>query len=253
MYHSTAIISIFKPKPSSARAAPKLKVQPKTAVKASGKVQKPGPMVIQPIPPFNANKSKKSKPAPTRAHLGQEIAFDLLLTRCSLLIDVISHTLVAILPAPGYKAHLERLQSLKENAASPADHQSFAQSQAAFVLASALNSFGCGSVPAINSLALCILQVRALDARAASGTGDEEVEVKEEGTGALFGAFAMLQSVGQMIVGVSEFREFHYFMTANCLLIFVSPCSSVSSTAARWPTSLKPFLSSRQGSACLRC
>jgi len=50
-------------------------------------------------------------------------------------------------------------------------------------------------VPAIHSLALCMLQVKASDA------ADQDLNIKEEGTGALFGAFSVLQAVGQMIVG----------------------------------------------------
>jgi len=75
-----------------------------------------------------------------------------------------------------------------------------------FVLASSLSGMGSGMVPAVHSLALCMLQVRALDSASASATTDVDVNVvenMEEGTGALFGAFAVLQAVGQMILGVS--------------------------------------------------
>jgi len=69
-----------------------------------------------------------------------------------------------------------------------------------FVVASSLSSMGSGAVSAIHSLALCMLQVRALDNAAATVDGDLNV-VGEEGNGALFGAFAVLESVGQMIIG----------------------------------------------------
>ncbi|KAF8905118.1 major facilitator superfamily domain-containing protein [Gymnopilus junonius] len=138
------LIGFFKPKPKP--------------VNGNGKQ----PAAQQPAVP-------SKKPKPTRAQLGQEIKFDLILTKCSLCIDVLSHTLVSILPAPG---------------------------QALFVLASSLNGLGSGAVPAIHSLALCMMQVRALDANGASDTAKDE-----EGTGALFGALAVLQAVGQMILG----------------------------------------------------
>ena len=85
----------------------------------------------------------------------------------------------------------------------------FAKSQALFVTASSLTGFGSGAVPAVHSLALCMLQVRTLDAAACNVDGEDAnlVESKEEGTGALFGAFAVLQAVGQMIIGVSFFLD----------------------------------------------
>lgn len=74
-----------------------------------------------------------------------------------------------------------------------------------FVAASALGSMGSGVVPAVHSLALCMLQVRSLDAATSNDGADASmVEHREEGSGALFGAFAVLQTVGQMILGVSS-------------------------------------------------
>ena len=134
---------------------------------------------------------KGKKPKPTRAQLGQEIKFDLRLARCSLVMEMISHTLVAVLPSPSLG--LNRVQNLE-------DSNDFKRSQAMFVVASSLTGLGSGAVPAIHSLALCMMQVRGLDAKA----GQQEVDSKdEEGTGALFGALAVLQAVGQMILGVS--------------------------------------------------
>ncbi|KAH9848455.1 major facilitator superfamily domain-containing protein [Lenzites betulinus] len=57
-------------------------------------------------------------------------------------------------------------------------------SQGLFVGATAMSSFAAGLVPATNSLALCIMQARG-----------------EDGTGKLFGAFSVLQAVGQTILG----------------------------------------------------
>lgn len=90
----------------------------------------------------------------------------------------------------------------------------FAKSQALFVTASSLTGLGSGAVPAIHSLALCMLQVRALDAAATRSVDGEDanlVEGKDEGTGALFGAFAVLQAVGQMILGVSFYYKIEIF------------------------------------------
>ena len=82
-----------------------------------------------------------------------------------------------------------------------------------FVLASSLSSMGSGVVPAVHSLALCLLQVRGMDDAAignAAGEDPDVVETREGGTGALFGAFAVLQAVGQTILGVSFFSSsFH--------------------------------------------
>ncbi|PPQ64605.1 hypothetical protein CVT26_002003 [Gymnopilus dilepis] len=136
------------------------------------------------------------KPKPTRAQLGQEIKFDLTLTKCSLCIDILSHTLVTILPAPGMREHISAQAPLLTNTVGLGD-ATYKQSQAMFVLASSLNGLGSGAVPAIHSLALCMAQVRALDA--SGGVADSAKE--DEGTGALFGALAVLQAVGQMILG----------------------------------------------------
>jgi len=109
------------------------------------------------------------------------------------MVDMISHSLVTIFPSP--PLGLNRVQSLNQSS-------DFKKSQAMFVAASSLSGLGSGAVPAIHSLALCMMQVRALDAKAAAAAG--EVDSKDEGgTGALFGALAVLQAVGQMILGVS--------------------------------------------------
>lgn len=118
--------------------------------------------------------------------MAQEIQFDLFITRCSITIDILSHTLVTLSPMPTYKIH--------ELDFSTSTRQSKEPSQALFVLATSLASLGSGAVPAIHSLALCILQARALDAGETDGGAE---------AGSLFGALAVLQAVGQMILAVS--------------------------------------------------
>lgn len=163
----------------------------------SGMVEQPQPEQ-QPL-------QKGKKPKPTRAQLGQEIGFDLLLTRFSLMIDILSQTLVILCPAPALtEDHISSMQKSQ-------GQMSFAKSQAMFVVASSLSGLGSGTVPAVHSLALCMLQVRALDAAACSIDGEDNL-VEEGGTGALFGAFAVLQAVGQTILGVSVFFFLSFFM-----------------------------------------
>jgi len=145
------IIATFKPKPK----------QPKTTPTASG----------------------SKKPAPTKAHLAREIAFDLSMTRLSFVIDIVSQILVTIAPPPSYSHSL----SLRASSG---------RSQAMFVLASSLSSFGTGVAPSIQSLALLINQSRVIPEPREEG--EEECAVT---VGKLFGALAVLQAIGQMILG----------------------------------------------------
>lgn len=85
--------------------------------------------------------------------------FDFNLLRASLTVDLLSHILVA-LSAPDSSA-------------------------AMFTIFTSLSSFGAGVDPALQSLALCIMQMNGEDNR-----------------GKLFGMFAMLRTTGQMIIGV---------------------------------------------------
>ncbi|KAG6879545.1 hypothetical protein C0992_001550 [Termitomyces sp. T32_za158] len=125
--------------------------------------------------------AKAFKPKPTRAHLAREIAFDLLVTRCSLLIDVLSNVFITLGPVPvNHSAGV-----------------SATQSQVIFVLASGLSSWGSGAPPAFQSLGLCIVQTRALEATVIGGIKSP----REEGVGQLLGALAVLQALGQMIMG----------------------------------------------------
>lgn len=112
-----------------------------------------------------------------------------MLTKLSLAIDIISNVCVTLAPAPTYKVH-------GVSALAKAEH-STKESQALFVLGSSLSSMGSGAVPAVQSLALCIVQARAL----ISGNADGE-DGSAKGVGRLFGALAVLQAVGQMILGV---------------------------------------------------
>jgi hypothetical protein len=190
-----ALISFIKPKPLPPSAQKGKGKPPVLSISSeNGNNSKPthSSMVQQPQP----EQQKGKKPKPTRAQLGQEIGFDLVLTQFSLMIDIVSQTLVILFPAPAFTDdHISLMQTDQQQ-------MSFAKSQALFVAASSLTSFGSGTVPAVHSLALCMLQVRALDDAACSVDG-ELVKSEEEGTGALFGAFAVLQAVGQMILGVS--------------------------------------------------
>jgi len=114
-----------------------------------------------PIAMVNGKKGK-----PTKEQLAQEMKFDLRLSRLSYAIDLLSHVLV----------------SFSSTAATTA-------AQVAFVGFTVLSCFGSGVVPSVQSLALCILQADAANE-------DRVVE-----TGPLFGAFAVLQATGQMILG----------------------------------------------------
>jgi len=186
------LISFMKPKPlppsdrKGKGKPPILSNSSKNSNKFTVQQPQPEPQPLQ----------KGKKPKPTRAHLGKEIGFDLLLTRLSLVIDIISQTLIILFSSP---AVIINSLSLTQTATG---QTSFAQRQAMFVAASALGSMGSGVVPAVHSLALCMLQVRSLDVAASNDGADAiMVELKEEGTGPLFGAFAVLQTIGQTILG----------------------------------------------------
>ncbi|OSX59092.1 hypothetical protein POSPLADRAFT_1173348 [Postia placenta MAD-698-R-SB12] len=98
------------------------------------------------------------KPPQTPAQIAAEMRFDFNLLRASLTVDLLSHILVA-LSAPDSSA-------------------------AMFTIFTSLSSFGAGVDPALQSLALCIMQMNGEDNR-----------------GKLFGMFAMLRTTGQMIIG----------------------------------------------------
>lgn len=138
--------------------------------------------------PAKSSNGKATKPKVTKAHLAREIRFDLFLTRTSLIIDIVSNVLVVLAPAPIYKVHTFSSSS------TPASRHS----EALFVMASSLTSMGSGLVPAVQSLALCITQARTI---IETGTVPEDQAKGSAGIGRLFGALAVLQATGQMILG----------------------------------------------------
>lgn len=138
------------------------------------------------VPSTDTPANPTSKPKPTKSHLFNEMRFDLRVVRYSMLMDFLSHALVVIAPLP-----------------SP-DGSDVWWSQFMFVGATSLSCIGAGVMPAMQSLALCTLQGRALAAKeAAVRTGeaqehDNDVELEP---GKLFGALAVLQAIGQTILG----------------------------------------------------
>lgn len=108
-----------------------------------------------------------------------EIKFDLMVAKTSALLDAISHSLVVL-------------------AAS--------SSQPLFVGSTILSSFGTGLVPAAQSIAMCTLHLRAID------VGKVPTENKGGGeSGKLFGALAVMQAIGSMILGVRFFASIFFF------------------------------------------
>lgn len=85
--------------------------------------------------------------------------------RFSVFLDFLSHTLVILLPSA---------------------------SQTSFVLATTLTSLGSASIPSFSSTVLGYVRYRTLQA---------EQEDQQEDVGVLFGALAVLQSLGQTIIG----------------------------------------------------
>lgn len=110
------------------------------------------------------------KPKPTLGQIAKEMNFDLILLRSSFFIECVSHTLVSFIPPTA--------------GAGP------------FVAFTTLSCLGTGVIPAVNSLALCILQMQSEASAAAGGPPQDTTNV-----GRLFGALASIQCVGQMILG----------------------------------------------------
>ncbi|PVG01020.1 MFS general substrate transporter [Serendipita vermifera] len=106
-------------------------------------------------------RTRSGGPASSR----RELNFNLSLVRMSILLDVLSHGLVVLLPT---------------------------DSSTLFVLATTLTSLGSSSIPSYSSTVLGYVRYRA-----AQG----EQEDQDEDVGVLFGALAVLQSLGQTIVG----------------------------------------------------
>ncbi|KAJ7929072.1 major facilitator superfamily domain-containing protein [Mycena leptocephala] len=148
---------------------------------------------------------KAAKPKPTKAHLAREIKFDLRLARISLCIDIVANTAIVLAPAPAYKMHTQHRLTLAPSSSTDGQTQQFRSSEALFVVSSWIASWGAGLIPAIHSLALCIVQARELlEAGSAGGENEDNAAVDAHagpGSGKLFGALAVLQATGQMILG----------------------------------------------------
>ncbi|KAF6759965.1 hypothetical protein DFP72DRAFT_1063696 [Ephemerocybe angulata] len=152
----------------------------------------------------------------------KSIQFDLRLARLSLFIDLLSNILITVTPSPSF--HASSLRYYMDSRA-----------RRCFVAASSLSALGGRLVPAVHSLALCIVQVRALEpeygvsgygardssfdtaivgygsvvsstraSSVASSSGENGSAAQASplvDSGSLFGAFAVLQALGQMILG----------------------------------------------------
>ncbi|KAG1775895.1 major facilitator superfamily domain-containing protein [Suillus placidus] len=128
-----------------------------------------------------------SKPKPTKSHLFKEMRFDLRVVRYSMLMDFLSHALVVIAPLPSRDARWSEFM---------------------FVGATSLSCVGAGVMPGMQSLALCTLQGRALatkEAAVRTGEAQEHDDGVELEPGKLFGALAVLQAIGQTILGPMVF------------------------------------------------
>ncbi|KAH7919506.1 hypothetical protein BV22DRAFT_1040811 [Leucogyrophana mollusca] len=143
------------------------------------------------------NTTPNAKPKPTKSHLLAEMRFDLRVIRCSLVLDMLSHALVVLAPLPSRNPSATWW------------------SQFMFVGATSLACVGAGVMPAVQSLALCTLQGRGIAAKEAARSMHDRQPLREgevrvamsEGPepelepGKLFGALAVLQAVGQTILG----------------------------------------------------
>ncbi|KAJ7494774.1 major facilitator superfamily-domain-containing protein [Mycena galericulata] len=146
------------------------------------------------LPKSKAVSAPKAKPKPTKSHIAQEIKFDLGLSRLSLCIDIVANLSIVFAPAPSYKMHS---QTFNDVGMSSGVNSEFQNSQALFIVASWAQSLSAGAAPAMQSLALCIIQARSLLAAEA----DQVTPATDAGTGTLFGALAVLQAGGQMVLG----------------------------------------------------
>jgi MFS family permease len=121
--------------------------------------------IISLFKPKRAGNADPSAP-PTAIQAAKELRFDLRLARASLALDVVSHTMVVLAPS---------------------------SDQAMFVAFSVISSFASGGLPVCQSLALGLV----------ASSPDEGV--RASGAGAVFGALAAVQAVGQMILGPLAF------------------------------------------------
>jgi hypothetical protein len=134
----------------------------------------------------------KIKVKPTASELNASISFDLKLSLVALFMEGFTWALVTFSPTNGIHG------------------------QILFVILTSISSIGAGVVPGVQSLALCILQARSL---IKTSEGDEDGEDIQNGS--LFGALAVLQAAGQMIVGVCCFYSISCAMLyAKLTLVF---------------------------------
>jgi hypothetical protein len=119
--------------------------------------------------------------------------FDLRVVQYSMLVDCLSHALVIAAPLPSRGAN------------------DAWWSQFMFVGATSLACAGGGVMPGMQSLALCTLQGRAIATKeiaVRAGEVQEHEAGPELEPGKLFGALAVIQAVGQTILGVSDILRF---------------------------------------------
>ncbi|KAI5998873.1 major facilitator superfamily domain-containing protein [Pisolithus albus] len=132
------------------------------------------------LPPGKAN----GKPAPTIPQLLAEMRFDLVVLRCSMIVEFFSHAAVVLAPLPSD------------------GHSSTWWSEFFFVGATSLACAGAGVLPAVQSFALSTLYGRALVEKEAGPhsrrLGDFDA-ISEPGK--LLGALAVLQAAGSTILG----------------------------------------------------
>lgn len=136
------------------------------------------------FPPGKAN----GKPAPTIPQLLAEMRFDLVVLRCSMIVEFFSHAAVVLAPLPSDS------------------HSSTWWSEFFFVGATSLACAGAGVLPAVQSFALSTLYGRALVEKeaarihAGSGSTSSDFDAISE-PGKLLGALAVLQAAGSTILG----------------------------------------------------
>ncbi|KAF7331613.1 Serine palmitoyltransferase 2 [Mycena kentingensis (nom. inval.)] len=212
------------------------------------------------LPPAAPNAAGiKVKPKPTKEHLAREIKFDLRLARISLCIDIMANTAIVLAPAPTYTMDLM---------STPTDDAQFRSSQALFVMASWTASWGAGLIPAIHSLALSIMQSRVLLAEDAGDNSNANSAGVD--TGKLFGALAILQATGQMILGPMLFALIYsntvatypkavfgaaigiLFLALSVTLLVRSPLAELRKNNGKAPEVLTPATMSLQKKAASR-
>ncbi|TCD71062.1 hypothetical protein EIP91_000154 [Steccherinum ochraceum] len=150
------------------------------------------------------------KPKPTLSQLHAEMSFDIILVRVSLCIDFCSHFFVFLSPV----------------SAGPV----------LFVLFTSMSSLGAGVHPAVNSIALCVLQIRQYAAEDAGEVATQD----DGGAGRLFGALSVLQSVGQSILGPMLFGLIYGTTVAHYPKAIYSMAAGIITVAIALTFTLRP-------------